>query len=114
MLIIFTTTGTIQEAEDLSRKIIGAHLAACVQLLPQMKSFYFWDDEIQTESECLLLIKTLEEKYPAIEAFIKKNHSYSVPEILAVPADKVSDSYFEWVRDFVQKPMSRRRSDAEN
>ena len=71
MLIVFTTTPNIEEAESLARKIVEARLAACVQVLPQMKSFYFWENEIQSDAEHLLLIKTLEEKFDELEKFIK-------------------------------------------
>ncbi len=62
MLIVLTTTPNIEEAEALARKIVESKLAACVQILPQMKSFYFWENEIQKDSENLLLIKTLARK----------------------------------------------------
>lgn len=88
MLIVFTTVPNIEEAENPARKIVEAKLAACVQVLPQMKSFYFWENEIQTDSEHLLLIKTLEEKFDKLENFIKANQSYTVPEIVAVSLDK--------------------------
>lgn len=96
MLIVFTTTPNSDEAENLARKIIDAKLAACVQVLPPMKSFYFWKDEVQADSENLLLIKTLAENYDELEKFIQTHHSYEVPEIVAIEADKVSESYLSW------------------
>ena len=102
MLIIFTTTPNAEEAETLARKIVEAKLAACVQVLPQMKSFYFWENKIQVDSEHLLLIKTLEEKYDELEKFIKANHSYDTPEIVAVPSEKVSDDYLKWAKDYLK------------
>lgn len=102
MLIVFTTTPNIKEAESLARQIVEAKLAACVQVLPQMKSFYFWENEIQAESEHLLLIKTLEEKYGELEKFIKANHSYDVPEIVAISSEKVSGDYFDWMNNYLK------------
>ena len=99
MLIILTTTPNLEEAETLGRKIVEAKLAACVQILPQMKSIYFWKDGIQTDDEHLLLIKTLDEKYPELEQFIKANHSYETPEIVAIEVDKVSDEYSKWLEE---------------
>lgn len=100
MLVVLTTTPNIEEAENLARKIVEAKLAACVQILPQMKSFYFWEGEIQTEPEHLLLIKTVEERFEELEDFIQVNHSYDVPEIVAVSSEKVSKSYFDWVKNY--------------
>ena len=102
MLIVFTTTPNTEEAESLARKIVEAKLAACVQVLPQMKSFYFWENEIQTDSEHLLLIKTLEEKFDELEKFIKANHSYDVPEIVAVSSEKVSGDYLDWMKQYLK------------
>jgi periplasmic divalent cation tolerance protein len=97
MLIVLTTTPNIEEAENLARKIVEAKLAACVQVLPQMRSFYFWKGEVQADAEHLLLIKTLPEKYAELETFIQSNHSYEVPEIAALAAEKVSESYLKWM-----------------
>ena len=98
MLIILTTTPNIEEAESLARKIVEAKLAACVQVLPKMKSFYFWENEVQTDSEHLLLIKTLEENFDDLEKFVQKHHSYEIPEIIAISAEKVSESYLDWLK----------------
>jgi Uncharacterized protein involved in tolerance to divalent cations len=102
MLIVFTTAPNVSEAESLAFKIVEARLAACAQVLPSMKSFYFWNDAVQSEFEYLLMIKTLEEKFNELEAFIKANHSYEVPEIVAVTAEKVSADYLKWLEDYVK------------
>jgi len=101
MLLVLTTTPNTEESESLARKIIEARLAACVQILPRMKSFYFWENAVQTDSEHLLLIKTVPEKYDELEKFIQTNHSYDVPEIVAVRAEKVSESYFQWLQNYL-------------
>jgi len=101
MLIVLTTTPNAEEAEGLAKKIIGEKLAACVQVLPPMKSFYFWEDAVQAETEHLLLIKTLAEKYDALETFIQAKHSYDVPEIAALAAENVSAKYLSWIKDYL-------------
>ncbi len=101
ILIVFTTAPNNEEAETLARKIIKAKLAACVQVLPPMKSFYVWENELQTDSENLLLIKTLAKNYGELEKFIQTNHSYEVPEIVAVNAENVSDNYFKWLTSVI-------------
>ena len=101
MLIVLTTTPNIEEAESLAQKIVAEKVAACVQILPQMKSVYFWEGKIQKESEHLLLIKTLEEKFAELEKFIIANHSYEVPEIVAITAEKISDGYLRWLKDYL-------------
>ena len=101
MIIVLTTVPNTEEAETLARKIVEARLAACVQVLPAMKSFYFWEGAVQADSEHLLLIKTLAEKFDELKDFIESNHSYSVPEIVAVAAEKVSENYFKWLNEAV-------------
>jgi len=101
MLIVLTTTPNAEEGETLARKIVEARLAACVQVLPPMKSFYVWEGAVQTDDENLLLIKTLPEKFDELKDFIEANHSYSVPEIVAVASEKVSDNYFDWLKRYL-------------
>ena len=101
MIIVLTTTPNIEEAESLAEKIVAEKLAACVQVLPAMKSFYFWEGAIQKDAENLLLIKTLPEKFDELETFIQTTHSYKVPEIVAIEAEKVSESYLNWMKDYL-------------
>ncbi|HMT07427.1 MAG TPA: divalent-cation tolerance protein CutA [Pyrinomonadaceae bacterium] len=97
MLLVLTTLPNIQEAESLAEMLVTAKLAACVQILPPMTSVYVWEGKLQKESEHLLLIKTLPEKYDEVEAFIAANHSYDVPEIVAIDAARVSAKYLGWL-----------------
>lgn len=99
MLIVFTTTPSNIEAEMLAEAIVTAKLAACVQILPPMTSVYVWEGKLQREAEHLLLIKTLPEKWDELAAFITANHSYEVPEIVAIEAEKVSGRYLSWINE---------------
>ncbi|MDQ3042044.1 MAG: divalent-cation tolerance protein CutA [Acidobacteriota bacterium] len=101
-VVILTTAPNAEESETLARKIVEAKLAACVQVLPPMKSFYFWDNEVQVDSEHLLLIKTFAEKFDELKEFIQNNHSYDVPEIIALAVEKVSESYLGWLKDYLR------------
>lgn len=101
MIIVLTTVPNEKEAALLARKIIDERLAACVQILPQMTSVYFWENEIQEEPEHLMLIKTLAEKYGGLEEFIRANHSYSTPEIIAIEAKSVSPDYAAWLGEYL-------------
>jgi periplasmic divalent cation tolerance protein len=103
MLVVLTTVPTSDEAERLARLIVEEKLAACVQILPTMTSVYFWEGKVHTESEHLLLIKTLDEKFDALSDFIRQHHSYEVPEIVAIDAEKVSEDYLNWVAENLRK-----------
>lgn len=102
MLIVLTTTTASEEAERLADWAISKKLAACVQILPKMTSVYFWEGTVQKEEEHLLLIKTLPEKYDELETFINENHSYDVPEIVAVESSNVSSKYREWLENYLR------------
>ncbi len=101
MIVVLTTTPNIEEAENLAEKIVAAKLAACVQVLPPMTSFYFWKGEMQKESEHLLIIKTLAAKFTKLEDFIRLNHSYDVPEIVALQSSDVAKSYLDWIKNYL-------------
>lgn len=101
MLIVLTTLPNAEEAEILAGLIVERKLAACVQIMPQMTSIYFWEGEIKNETEHLLTIKTLPEKYDELEAFIKANHSYRVPEITAVRCERMLEPYFDWMKNYL-------------
>ena len=102
-----TTVADAGAGESLARLIIESRLAACVQLLPKMTSVFFWEEKIQTETEHLLLIKTLEEKFDELSKLIRKNHSYDVPEIVAIEAEKVSEDYLKWMREVTGQNRER-------
>ena len=97
MLIVMTTTPNAREAESLAEMIVSQKLAACVQILPSITSVYVWEGQVRREPEHLLLIKTLAEKYDELCDFIMANHSYDVPEIVAIDAEKVSEGYLAWI-----------------
>lgn len=82
-------------AKKLSKKLIKRKFAACVSVI-KAKSTYTWDGEICCEKERILLIKTAK-KFKKISKFIKQNHSYELPEIACLKADKVLKKYAKWV-----------------
>ena len=101
MIVVMTTVPNKEEAESLAELIVERRLAACVQVLSEMRSFYVWEGTVQREPEHLLLIKTKVEKWDELCEFITLNHSYTVPEIVAVEAERVSGPYREWLGSVV-------------
>ena len=97
MLMVMTTCPALEAAEALGELIVEARLAACVQVLPRMTSIYWWEGEVQRESEYLLLIKTLPEKWDELRDFVAANHTYDVPEVVAVDVLNVSEPYRLWL-----------------
>jgi periplasmic divalent cation tolerance protein len=106
-LVVLTTTETQKDGEWLAHLLVERGLAACVQVLPQMKTVYRWQDHIERANETLLLIKTTREAYDDVEEVISQNHQYQTPEILALPVIAGSDSYLEWLTSAIRvKPRS--------
>lgn len=103
MLIVMTTAPDVEEAESLAEKLVGERLAACVQVLPPMISFYVWEGAVQRAHEHLLMIKTLEDRFEAVRDLILAQHSYDMPEIVAVNADNVSDGYLAWMTEYLSE-----------
>jgi len=96
-LLILTTCPTPQEAQSLARGLVEQKLAPCVQLKP-VSSIYHWQGEIQQDEEVQLMIKTTQERYWAVEQYIKQHHSYELPEIIALPIQTGSAEYMEWLQ----------------
>ena len=100
--VLLTTTPNRDEAATIAKLLIDEKLAACVQLLP-IESFYFWQGKTQNEAEILLLVKTRSALFDAAIARIKQVHSYSVPEIVAMPFAAGFAGYLDWI-DQVTEP----------
>ena len=83
-------------AEKLAKGLIEERLAACVNTIPGVRSFYRWQGKIENDTEVQLLIKTRRGRFDELAAWIKANHPYEVPEIVAIPAERVSDEYLAW------------------
>src|SRR6185312_12283048 len=98
-IVVFMTAASGEEASRLAEMLVGAHLAACVQILPEMESVYRWQGKIERQSEILLLAKTTREKFADLEREVRALHSYDTPEIVAVPVVMGSAPYLQWLKD---------------
>ncbi len=90
------------EAPELARHLVESRLAACVSLVPGVRSVYRWQGAIEDAGETLLVIKTTVQAYPALEEAIRARHSYQVPEILGLRASEASLPYAAWVQEEVR------------
>jgi periplasmic divalent cation tolerance protein len=96
-IIVFMTASNGEEAARLADMLVGAHLAACVQILPEMESVYRWQGKTERAPEILLLAKTTRSKFDELEREVRALHSYDTPEIIAVPVVAGSARYLEWL-----------------
>jgi periplasmic divalent cation tolerance protein len=96
-IVVFMTAANVEEATRLADVLVGAHLAACVQILPEIESVYRWQGKIERSSEVLLIVKTTPGKFDDLEREVRALHSYDTPEIVAVPIVAGSAPYLEWL-----------------
>ena len=98
-IVVFMTASNGEEAARLADMLVGSHLAACVQILPEMESVYRWQGKIERAAEILLLAKTTRSKFEELEREVRALHSYDTPEIIAVPVVAGSARYLEWLSE---------------
>ena len=98
LLAVYTTVGRREDAQRLARALVERRLAACAQI-SEIESFYVWEGALQREGEFRLLLKTTEERYPAVEAALRELHPYELPAIHAVAVRQAFAPYAAWVEE---------------
>ena len=101
-IVVFTTAGSKEEANKLSRGLVEEKLAYCVNTIPSIQSTYFWDGKLCVDEELLLIIKTKEEKFSMLKDWMLENHSYDIPEVIALPIIQGSSDYLKCIDDWVR------------
>jgi periplasmic divalent cation tolerance protein len=96
-IVVFLTAANGEEATRLADLLIGAHLAGCIQILPEMESVYRWQGKIERQSEILLIAKTTAAKFAELEREVRALHSYETPEIVAITLAAASTPYLKWL-----------------
>ena len=100
--IVLSTAGSQDEARKLAQHLVEQQLAACVNIIPHFESVYRWQGKMESSTEWLLLIKTTQEKFPAVRDTIRHLHSYDVPECIALVIEDGSAPYLDWIAQSVK------------
>jgi periplasmic divalent cation tolerance protein len=98
-LLVLTTLGNDEDAVRVAKALLERRVAACVNIVGSVRSFYRWEGKIEDDSERLLLIKTRADRYNDLESVIGDVHPYDVPELIAVPLERGAAAYLGWVDD---------------
>ena len=96
-IVVLMTAANREEADQIAEMLVGARLAACVQILTEIESVYRWQGEVKREKEILLLAKTVASRFDELESRVRAMHSYETPEIIAVPVTDSSAPYLGWL-----------------
>ncbi|MEC9466521.1 MAG: divalent-cation tolerance protein CutA [Myxococcota bacterium] len=100
-VVVLVTVGSEEEGAAIARSVVSSKLAACVNMLPAIRSFYWWEDNVQDDAELLLIIKSRQPALAALFEAIQAIHSYDVPEFITLPVEEGSQRYLDWVRKSV-------------
>ena len=95
--LVITNCPTMTEAEALAEKVLAARLAACVNIVPGLLSLYEWQGRMERSQEVMLLMKSRSELFTALEQLVQENHSYELPELIAVPIEEGLAPYLNWI-----------------
>jgi periplasmic divalent cation tolerance protein len=96
-IVVYVTAGSLAEADRLARVLVEERLAACVNRIGPIQSVYRWEGKLEQSEEQLLVIKTQNKLFAALEKRVRELHSYSVPEIVALPIVDGSPDYLRWL-----------------
>lgn len=100
-VVVLITAGSIKEAEAIGRSLVEGRLAACVNISPSVRSLFRWHGAIEEQQEALLLVKSRSDLVPALIEAVKRLHTYTVPEVIALPILDGSPDYLAWIDESV-------------
>lgn len=98
--LVYITTGTAEEAEKIARDVLERKLVACANIIPGMRSFYWWENKIAYSDECVLILKTISARIDVLMQHVKALHSYECPAILVLPVEDGNAPFLSWVAQY--------------
>lgn len=99
LVVVLTTVGNEADASRIAQSLVAGRLAACVNIVPGVRSIYAWEQQIHDEQELLLLIKSSAAREPELRAALLEMHPYETPEYLVLAPSDAEERYAEWVRN---------------
>lgn len=103
-IVVFITAPPGEAAERVARKLLDEKLAACVNIVPGLRSLYWWEGKVQDDAEVLLIVKTRRSLFPALVDTVRSVHPYTTPEIIALPVVAGFQGYLDWVTASTARP----------
>ena len=100
---IYMTVGSKEEARKIGKELVTSRLAACVNILDNMNSFYMWEGKLQDDKEVVMVAKTTENRLPELVEKVKSLHSYDCPCIVSLPVMNGYQPFLEWIAEEVKQ-----------
>lgn len=100
-IVVLITTSSTSEAQAIGRALVEGRLAACVNIIPGVRSLFWWQGKVEEQDEALLLVKSRSELLPSVIEAVKRLHSYTVPEVIALSILAGSPDYLAWIDESV-------------
>lgn len=100
--MIYITTSGEEESKQIAKTLLEERTVACANIIPSMKSFYWWEGEIEEDTESILILKTRSDKLDTLIKRVKDLHSYELPCILEISIQDGSEDYLKWLEDSLQ------------
>ncbi|MCS7244202.1 MAG: divalent-cation tolerance protein CutA [Candidatus Calescibacterium sp.] len=97
--VLYITCPNMNDAENIARVLVNNRVAACINIIPNVKSIYTWQDKVEESEEVLLIVKTVEDNLEMLEEIVKKYHPYTVPEIISWGINSGNTEYLKWMND---------------
>ena len=97
--LVYMTAGNMEEARKIGKEIVSQRLAACVNIIDNMNSFYWWEGELQDDKEVIIIAKTREELVPELTQKVKSLHSYDCPCVVSIPLIDGNPDFLKWIAD---------------
>lgn len=113
-IVVLTTVGSEEQANTLARELVARRQAACVNVVPGMKSFYRWQGKVRHDTELMLVIKTLAGEFDGVAATIRELHDYELPEILSFGIGRAGDRFLGWIAESVDKSAAIAEDDEDD
>ncbi len=102
-IIVFITAPNEDEAAQIAKSLVEAKLAACVNIIKNIRSIYRWQGKIEDDTEVLMIAKTQKRLFNTLSKKVKELHSYDVPEIIALPIVEGSEDYLKWLKEVTEQ-----------
>ena len=98
-IVVFVTSSGVRQARKIARVLVEEKLAACANVISAVRSIYRWEGKVAEENECLMIIKTTRDRFDEVRASVERLHSYSVPEVIALPIVDGAPNYLAWLAE---------------